>query len=69
MHSLSKLENDSIFSSQAIVSRGDKMESFSFVEVNCIQFSFVLKSVHHKKSVLYFVSLSGHRQNTNELRG
>ncbi len=30
---LCKLENDSIFSSQAIVSRGDKMESFSFIEV------------------------------------
>ena len=79
---LCKLENESIFSSQAIVSRGDKMDSFSFIKVRqthirnllytvhfSIQSTFVLKSVHCKKSMLYFVSLSGHRQNTNELRG
>lgn len=32
--SLCRLESDSIFSSQAIVSRGDKMESFSFTKVH-----------------------------------
>ena len=43
---LCKLENESIFSSQAIVSRGDKMDSFSFIKVRQTHIRNLLYTVH-----------------------